>query len=467
MNPLPRILVIIVTWNKKEYILNLLGSLETLQYPSGRIDIVVVDNASDDGTVKAVEERFPHVHLIANGENLGGCGGFNTGLRWAFSRPAGEYDYLWLLDNDVLVHKNCLAALVTILEENSDVAVAGSTMMQLTAPWRINEMGAFVDRGRGTLFLNRHRQKVPRFRGRSVDELLTAELDLSRELEHCRPWMDVEYVAAASLLVRAEVAREAGLWEDFFIHFDDVEWCLRIAAMGHRIAVSARSIIWHLPGEAKVPTWILYYDNRNVLYLLSRHSDEAAVRGTRRWILKKALYYTLLGKTDLADLLVQAVQDFDAGRCGKKEIRLAPCYSDFSRLEEILADPAICRILLPWTVNLQAAGLQSVFVEAMRKRPELRVDYLLPAPRVKNRLIRQLPGSVPWQLHGSPLLRLFHYFRRRGDYDLVIQSDYQQILPLSWLGKKLLFVNYENMSLRQAPQKKEILTMIRTLRRLR
>ena len=249
MNNLPSILVIIVTWNKKEYVIDLLNSLLNLKYPKEQMDIVVVDNASNDGTVEALKEQFENIHIIANEENLGGCGGFNTGLSFAFEQPESKYEYLWLLDNDVLVHKDTLSELIVILQENEDVAVAGSTMMQLTYPWRINEMGAFVDRGRGTLLLNRHKKNVPALRGKSLRDLMSSEIDLSQSLEHCRPWMDVEYVAAASLLIRSSVARSAGVWDDYFIHFDDVEWCLRIAGMGHRIAVSARSLVWHLPAE--------------------------------------------------------------------------------------------------------------------------------------------------------------------------------------------------------------------------
>ena len=57
---------------------------------------------------------------------------------------------------------------------------------------------------------------------------------------------DVDYVAAGSLLIRADVAKQAGIWRDYFIHFDDVEWCLRIGKMGHRVLASAKSLIWHL-----------------------------------------------------------------------------------------------------------------------------------------------------------------------------------------------------------------------------
>ncbi len=99
------ILIIIVTWNKKDYVLQLLASLDGLDYPRDKLDVVVVDNASNDGTVEAIREQYPTINLICNPENIGGTGGFNTGLKWAFQQPEEKYDYLWLLDNDVLVHR--------------------------------------------------------------------------------------------------------------------------------------------------------------------------------------------------------------------------------------------------------------------------------------------------------------------------------------------------------------------------
>ncbi|OQW94160.1 MAG: hypothetical protein BWK79_07335, partial [Beggiatoa sp. IS2] len=116
MTTTPKILIIIVTWNKKNYVLDLLASLAMQDYPIESIDVLVIDNASTDGTSEAITSQFPQVKLLCNKENLGGTGGFNTGLQWAFAQPLDYYEYLWLLDNDVLVHQQALSALVALLE---------------------------------------------------------------------------------------------------------------------------------------------------------------------------------------------------------------------------------------------------------------------------------------------------------------------------------------------------------------
>ncbi len=456
-----RVLIIIVTWNKKQYVLDLLASLQQLSYPTRLMDIVVVDNASDDGTQQAIAQQYPTVHLICNEENLGGTGGFNTGLAFAFEQEPDKYDYLWLLDNDVQVNQNALLALVEVLQQEKDIAIAGSTMMQMDYPWRINEMGAFVDLGNCSLQLNRFREKVAAFQSQTLPQLLSADIDLSQQLMHCQPVIDVDYVAAASLLIRFDVAQRAGLWDDYFIHFDDVEWCLRIAKMGYRVVVSARSLIWHMSADTKVPDWVLYYDNRNALNLLAKHSGQAEVANTRRYILKKALYYTLLGKTDLARLHLDAIDDYEQQQMGKKQIKLDSVYLPTEKIADIFSDKEIKRVLIPWTVNLQAANIQTSIVKIMKQRADLHIDYLLPPPGIQCKFRKQLPLSGILVTPGFFISRYWFYFRLAfKNYDLVLQSDYQAILMLSWVSRKILYVNNAAMSLRKRINLRQLRQMV-------
>lgn len=461
MNSNTKILIIIVTWNKKDYVIDLLMSLSSLSFPRKQLDILVVDNASSDGTVDILKEKFKDIKVIANEENLGGTGGFNTGLSWAFSQPESSYDYLWLLDNDVVVHENALSELVSVLDSNPDVAIAGSTMMQLDFPWRINEMGAFVDRDSGVLGFNRHYEDVSGWQGLPVQELLHNDKDLSQQLVNCQEMMDVDYVAAASLLIRAPIAKQAGLWMDFFIHFDDVEWCLRIAESGHRVVVSAKSLIWHLSAIAKVPSWILYYDNRNILYLLEKHSHLGAVKNSIHWTLKKALYYTLLGKTDLSALHMEAIEDYQQGLRGKKDIKLPFKSEEIKNLERIFSDKTIKTCLIPWTINFQASEAQAVIVKALSVRTDFQVYYLIPPAPLALFAHSKIPGrSSAISIPKFIVFRYFHYFKLRNKFDLVIQSDYQPILALSWLGSNVLFINDENFCLRPKATLKAVLELI-------
>lgn len=451
----PRILIIIVTWNKQQYVLDLLQSLTQIQVKAD-LDIVVVDNASEDDTVRLLKQQHPDVHLICNSENIGGTGGFNTGLDYAFSQPEDKYQYLWLLDNDVVVHQHALQALLNVLQQNDDIAVAGSTMMQLDYPWRINEMGAFIDKAGGLLVLNRHHQEINAWKGQDVNTLLTTDPDLSKSLMHCQAMMDVDYVAAASLLIRAPVAKQIGLWRDYFIHFDDVEWCLRIRDAGHRVVVSAQSLIWHLSAAAKVPTWLLYYDNRNLLSLLSHHgADAGMMKNAKKRVLLKSLYYALLGKPDLSRLHKQAVDDFEQNNFGKKDMQLTTVYQPISYLQTVLKDPLIKRVLISYSVDLQASNSQSLLIQAQLQRPDLQIQFLThPAGRAEN----QIPQAQFIFLPANRFKRLRLYWSLKNQYDMVVQSDYQPVLGVSWIARKILFINNEGVCLSDKPKTSNVWT---------
>ncbi|MEM7020927.1 MAG: glycosyltransferase family 2 protein [Pseudomonadota bacterium] len=414
---MPKILAIIVTWNKKQYVLDLLTSLDNIDWPREQLDIVIVDNASEDGTVEALKNEFPNIQLLCNEENLGGTGGFNTGLQWAFQQHG--YDYLWLLDNDVVVHRSALKSLANTLDSRPDVAVAGSAMMQLDYPWRVNEIGAFFDQQTGRLNLNQHLLEIPEWKNQSVQPLLETEADLSKLLPDCPLHTEVDYVAAASLLIRAGVAKEAGLWRDYFIHFDDVDWCLRIRAMGHRVVACSQSLVWHLSAIAKIPTWVLYYDNRNVLDVLKTHgAGQAVLKRLQRYILKKAVYYHLIGKADLARLHHEALKDFRENRLGKKDIQLDTQYRAFTELVNLSAGK---NVLISWTTEQKVLG------------------------KVRN----SMPGAHVTEQYKSAKSEWFWRFKR---YDYVVQSDYKPSIMLAWLGTDCIYANHDGFCVRAQPR---------------
>lgn len=315
----PRVIIIIVTFNKKDYVVNLLNSLKTINYTN--YDIVVVDNASDDGTAEYLEKHFTYLTVIKNSENKGGSGGFNTGLAYAFQR--NEYKYYWLLDNDVVVSDDSLRNLVNVLEQYDDIAVAGSQMCQFDNPEVTNEIGAYVDYYNGHLILNRH---------------------LTRKSNNSTGIFDVDYVAAASMLVRADIAKNIGLWEDFFIHFDDVDWCLRIKKAGNRIVGVADSVIWHLSAAEKPITWQQYYDVRNMLYLLAKHASKKEVARFARRKCLQAIHAELRGFTPVAEIILEAIEDFLKNKKGAKKFNFPQNIDEETlRRTHPLKDVLICQ----------------------------------------------------------------------------------------------------------------------------
>ncbi len=114
--------VVVVAWNAKSYLELCLESLEKAP-PQRSMEILVVDNASTDGTAEMVETRFPWVKLIRSAENLGFAKGNNVAIRRCQGR------YIALVNPDVIVFPGCLDALADFLDQNPKVGNVGPRVL--------------------------------------------------------------------------------------------------------------------------------------------------------------------------------------------------------------------------------------------------------------------------------------------------------------------------------------------------
>ena len=101
--PYPVVSIIILNWNRKDDTISLLQSIGKVSYPN--FLLILVDNASSDGTVDAVKEKFPFVKIIPNSENLRFAGGNNVGIEYALQTKT---DYVLLLNNDTICRSQFL-----------------------------------------------------------------------------------------------------------------------------------------------------------------------------------------------------------------------------------------------------------------------------------------------------------------------------------------------------------------------
>ena len=108
---MPKIAVIILSWNSLGHLPKCLDTVIKQNYPSDHFDVVVVDNGSSDGSPEWVLENYPNVHLIRNQENLGYAGGNNIGLAWAYEN---NHDAAVILNDDMKVRDSWLAELVKV-----------------------------------------------------------------------------------------------------------------------------------------------------------------------------------------------------------------------------------------------------------------------------------------------------------------------------------------------------------------
>ena len=132
MGNLPRVSIVIVNWNGLEFLNACLNSLNNLNYPKSKLEIILVDNNSIDGSVKFVKENFPQVRTIKlEGNNY--CKSNNVGIK------AAKGKYVALLNNDTIVDKNWLIELVKVIEKDKKIGGVGGKILFMDG--KINSAG--------------------------------------------------------------------------------------------------------------------------------------------------------------------------------------------------------------------------------------------------------------------------------------------------------------------------------------
>jgi len=297
---LPHVLIIIVTWNKQEYLHRLLHSIQQISYPN--YTVLVVDNASTDNT-KEIIKRFEFVIHKRLPENVGGAGGFNAGLRFAME---GGYPYVWLLDDDTEVDSDALTKLVTfyLTHEDNSIGFVGSRINLLQHKELIQEVGGRLDIFR-------------------ADVLPNCALETKAE----KRIYEVDVVAACSLFASQEVIREVGLINhSFFITCDDVEWSLRAKRRGYKNFVISDAVIYHnfiWAGNKLFGSFRVYYHIRNFLQVLQNYLTIPQFA----WVLFRRLFlyfvlsvhFVISKQKDSLKSIIQAYVDFLNNKMGKRE----------------------------------------------------------------------------------------------------------------------------------------------------
>jgi hypothetical protein len=252
---IPKVMLIVLNWNGLADTLECLDSLACLDYPA--YEVVVVDNGSTDSSVEAIRGRFPHVTLIENGENLGFVEGNNVGIRYALEC---DVDYVLLLNNDTIVDLRFLSALVKVAEADREIGVASPFIFLYDVPREIWTAGATINWANG-----------------ATQRLRAGETVREDELA-----FDVDFVSGCALLAKREVIEATGLLDpDFYLYYEETDWCVRARAQGYRIVCVPQSRIWHKVSRsigASSPA-VSYYMTRNVLLFLRKHQS-----GVRRMI---------------------------------------------------------------------------------------------------------------------------------------------------------------------------------------
>lgn len=227
-DPSPLVYIVLLNWNGWRDTDACLESLAGLSYPNFRV--VVVDNASSDGSEARLRELHPDVPLLQSGANLGFAGGNNVGLRYALEHGAA---YVWLLNNDTLVERDALGELVAKMQADPSLGLCGSTLLYEAQRDMVQALGgARYNRWLGTVaHIGQHQPFDPQ----------TDEGAVERQLDYL--------IGASTLASRAFLERVGLLQEDYFLYFEELDWAAR-AGGTFGLGYAAKSFVYHKEGSS-------------------------------------------------------------------------------------------------------------------------------------------------------------------------------------------------------------------------
>lgn len=251
--------VVIVSWNTRDLLAQCLASVYA-HPPDGTLDVLVVDNASTDGSVELVRARFPRVRLIENRENVGFARACNQGMRQAVGQA------VLILNSDTIVQAGALQALLACLERHPSAGACG--------PMLLNPDGSFQ-----ASFAD-----FPTLRAELIHQFGLARRLLSRsypsyDLEASRVPRVVEWVGGACMLVRRACLEQVGLLDESFVMYgEEVDWCYRMRARGWAVWYTPSARVVHLGGQsaARVPTWRHLQIQRGRVRFFRKHYGASA-----------------------------------------------------------------------------------------------------------------------------------------------------------------------------------------------
>jgi GT2 family glycosyltransferase len=276
---MPRLAVVIVSWNVRELLASCLRSLfDDLERSRLKAAVWVVDNASSDGTPALVANAFPGVHLIASDENLGFAAGNNMALK-AIVRDSHlelRRSVVWLLNPDTEVQPGATAALLSTLDSHASVGVVGAKLLY---PDGSLQQGAFRFPGLSQLAFELF-PLPPRLYGTPLNGRY------ARSLYDGDEPFPIDHPLGASMMVRGEAIDEVGLMDEgYHMYCEEIDWCWRMHKSGWKsLCVPAAEVIHHAgqsTGQVPVSSFISLWTSRAQLY--ARH------HGALTWRMARAM----------------------------------------------------------------------------------------------------------------------------------------------------------------------------------
>lgn len=232
---LKRVSVVIVNWKTPRLLTNCLQSV--FADPSSHdFEIFVVDNASGDGSVEMISERFPAVRVMANSQNVG----FPKACNQAISQAKGRY--ILLLNPDTLVVGDAISKLANFMDGKSDCGAAGPKVLNPDGSLQLACRRSFPDPLAALFRVTYLSRLFPR-------HPLFAKYNLT--YEDPDQVLEVDGVSGSAMMVRGSAVDVVGMLDDeWFMYGEELDWCWRIKQAGMSVFYYPGSVIFHYHGAA-------------------------------------------------------------------------------------------------------------------------------------------------------------------------------------------------------------------------
>ena len=298
---LPLVVTIILNTNRKIDTLEALHSLSENTYPEQHI--IVLDNASTDGSVAAIRQSHPEVEVIELEQNLGYAGNNNVGIRAALEAGA---EWVLVLNEDTILAPDCLERLVKLGERDQQIGIVGPMVYHFNEPQIIQSAGGKMTPGWVSVHL-------------AQNELDSGQFPDPHE---------VDWISGCAIMVRKAVIEQVGMIDArFFYYWEETEWCLRARAAGWKIFHHPQAHLWHkgVQRDYHPGPNVTYYSTRNRLLTLSTHHAPVSVQiATWLELLRRLISWTVKPKwremRDHRDALWQGMSDFVRKRWGMRPV---------------------------------------------------------------------------------------------------------------------------------------------------
>jgi len=236
----PLISVIIVNHNGKEWLKACLGSVFSQDYPS--FEVILIDNASDDESVSFTQAHFPKVKIISEKTNHGFAQGNNIG----FAHAKGEY--IFLLNNDTVVEKNCLTKLKQAFVEIPKLGIVQPKIILLDEPELLDQVGSYWT---NTTYLYHFGFRKPHH---------LAIYNHSRQ---------VFSSMGAAIMISREVIEKVGLFDArFWCYYEETDFCHRAWMLGYESWYYPHTVVLHSKGATSTSfrrSFVIFHSYKNKL----------------------------------------------------------------------------------------------------------------------------------------------------------------------------------------------------------